>query len=204
MANNDKQPGSAYHWIYERNMFRYPGDALRSVFKAFTIVWIICYLLIGIIFLCSDGAKVLWSITKVYLLVYPGVLLVSYIGYLIVALIHGGKYRVAFDMDERQIVHRQINKRTSDSDVVGWMGLLGAVALMAGGSTNGAALRGLWANSKIVSTTKYKDVKSITATKKHNHIRLNVQADHNDIFVSDTGFDFVLNFLTTHCPNLEK
>lgn len=190
-----------YRWTIARSMYRHP-DALPTIYKAIGATLLIMWLLLAIIALFSANWQFLWGMTKVVIgIITPIFLVLTLLGYLIVAMMYGGKYHVVFEMHERMIVHRQINHSTKDSDFAGWMSIIAGTAMLMGHASPGAAmaLKGIRANSKMVMKVQYKDVDRIQILSNKNTIRLFVKKWKYDIWTTPEIMPLVTNFLTNHC-----
>lgn len=204
--NNDREimtrgEDGIYRWTIARSMFRHP-DSLPTVLKAVGATMVVMWVIMAFLALCMGDWEFLWGATKMILLIItPLFLVLSVLGYCLVAAMHGGKYRVVFEMGESMIVHRQINRSAKESDVVGWMSVIAGTAMLMGHASGGAAIavNGIRANSKMVMKVQYKDVDGIEVMPHRNTIRLHVRKWKYDIWVQPEQLAFVSDFLVSHC-----
>lgn len=123
-----------------------------------------------------------------------GVLLI--LAYLLIGILYGGKYYVIFKMDKNGVNHIQLQKQFKKAEALGFLTSLVGVSM--GNLTVGGA--GLMAASKQSLYTSFKKVKSIKVNKKRNTIFLNESMTHNQIYVENDDFDFILNRILECCP----
>lgn len=185
-----------YRWIYELNLLKNPG-ILLLVWKILAIslggVWVFVTLLsIGDLEFWWKG---FWNVTKVFLLILVGVLVLGIIVYLLYAAVMGGKYCVLFEMDERGIAHTQLSKQFNKAKTLSTMTVL--IGLASG--KVGPVGSGLLAGSKQSMVSEWSKVKSVIYYPKRNTIKLNSPFNKNQVYASDRDFEFVRHFVEKHC-----
>lgn len=185
-----------YRWIYELNLLKNPG-ILLLVWKILAIslggVWVFVTLLsIGDLEFWWKG---FWNVTKVFLLILVGVLVLGIIVYLLYAAVMGGKYCVLFEMDERGIAHTQLSKQFNKAKTLSTMTVL--IGLASG--KVGPVGSGLLAGSKQSMVSEWRKVKSVIYYPKRNTIKLNSPFNKNQVYASDRDFEFVRHFVEKHC-----
>lgn len=109
-----------YTWKYEMNMYK-NYTLLFSVYKVLAVTYLIVVIMMGTLISCNErDITEYWHVLKsssVLILIF-GVF--GFFSYLILAVMYGGKYEVEFEMNEKQVVHRQVGKqfkRQRNSDV---------------------------------------------------------------------------------------
>lgn len=142
-----------YHWYYELNMFKSTA-ILGTIIKIFGIIILVMWLL-DLIF---SGFEDVWAVTKIMLLIFAGFVVLSLLGYLVVAVMYGGKYCVLFEMDEQGVSHIQLPKQFKKAQV---MGLL--AALVSGNPTTAGA--GILAATRNSMYTSFDGVRSINPSR---------------------------------------
>ncbi|MBQ9660116.1 MAG: zinc ribbon domain-containing protein [Bacteroidales bacterium] len=180
-----------YRWVYELNMFKSTA-ILGTLLKIFGAIIAGIWLLIGI----SSGFDNFGQFTLIMLAVYAGLSVLILISYAIVAAINGGKYCVLFEMSEKDIAHIQLPSQYKKAQVVGWIAAFAGV--LAGNMTATAA--GILGASRNKLVSSFKNVRSIKPDPAKHIIKVNGTLKANQVYVDDAGFDFVLNFLRSHCP----
>ena len=181
-----------YRWVYELNMFKSMailGTLIKVLGISVGVVWLLICIMNGF----EDFGK----FTLVILAVFAGICVLSLLAYLIVAAINGGKYCVLFEMNENEIAHIQLPAQFKKAQVAGWIAML-AGAIAGNPVATGA---GILAASRNKLTSRFKDVRSIQPDPARHIIKVNGTLKANQVYVDDAGFDFVLNFLRSHCPN---
>ena len=98
-------------------------------------------------------------------------------------------------MNEEGVEHIQSPEETAQSDkmnkLIFVLGLIDPDPAMAG-----LAMAG---QDHMIS--KYKDVKKVVAARKYGLIKVNNALQHNHIYATPKQYEFVWNYIVTHCPN---
>lgn len=191
-----------YRWTYEFNMLKNPAIIL-VVYKIFGILLSIPFL-INVIYLAKNGELQkewndrLWSGSnpKVWLVVMAFFVVLILISYLVVAWMYGGKYIVHFTLDEESVIHEQEPVQVQRARKLGLLTVLVGI-LAKRPSTVGA---GMLAASRSTSTSVFDNVRRIKPRRYIELIKVNQLLDRNQVYVPKEDFDFVLNFIRTHCP----
>ena len=187
-------PDGLYRWVYELNMFKSTA-ILGTLFKVLGIAIGVVWLLICIM----NGFEDFGQFTLLMLGIFAGICVLSLLAYLIVAAVNGGKYCVLFEMNETGLRHIQLPKQYKKAQVLSWIAMLaGAIA----GNPTGTGA-GLLAASRNSLVSEFPKVRSIKADPAHNIIRVNAPLSKNQVYVKDADFDFVLNFIRSHCPKAQ-
>ena len=186
-----------YTWKYEMNMYK-NYTLLFTVYKVLAVTYLIVVIMMGTLISCNErDITEYWHILKsssVLILIF-GVL--GFFSYLILAVMYGGKYEVEFEMNEKQVVHRQVGKQFKKAEKLGC--LLAIIGLM---SKNPRPLgQGLLISSKNQSTSLFKNVESVKGRRSRNVIYVTQLLNHNHVYVADEDYDFVYNFIIKHCVN---
>lgn len=187
-----------YRWVYEVNLLHNP----IFFFQVWRIFFFI-FLGVSAVVLISDAAK--WGMEKAvenlpflgYFLI--GITAVVGMGYLIYAVIMGGKYTVEFDMDENGFVHRQIESQARKAKNIGHVTMLTGAA---SGSTGA-----IGAGASAQRTEMYTEFSKVKKVKSYPHrhvIKVKETLEHNQVYVPGEDFEFVLNFIISHCSNIKE
>ncbi|MCR4602364.1 MAG: hypothetical protein K5683_02370 [Prevotella sp.] len=194
-------PDGKYHWIHEVSLFKNPA-ILFDVYKVFGITLAICFFLFLFIFLLADGfsweavvtpLKIIGVMALIFLVLVP-------LGYLLYAAMSGGKYGAHFIMDETGIVHQQAPQSQKVAKRIGFLTALAGIA----GKRPGVVGTGIMASSRTSMRSSFDSVKSVKAIKWLNMIKVNETLEHNRVYVNGEDFDFVYNFISSHCPKAKK
>lgn len=190
------QDGS-YRWVYEMNLFTNP-TVLLLILKIF---WWICFgiwvFMLFIDWISGDmDVDTFLSITKVMGLMTVLFLILSVVGYYVYTLIVGGKYCVLFVMDEKGILHRQINKEVKKAKLIGIITALSGVAT-ANLTTTGMGLQTM-VNTEMYS--EFDKVRSVEVRRRRNVIKVNSPLNYNQVYASDADFEIVLDYILKHLP----
>jgi hypothetical protein len=184
-----------YRWRYSVNLYKNPG-LLWLFYKVFGGIFAGC-LLFGLFL--SDFkvslAGAMW--TSVGFAVMIAIVTLSYYVY---ALIQGGRYTWDFEMDEKGVNAVQAPNEAKRNKVLGLlvtvMGIVTGNASQMGVGATVAARDGMYSEFASVGTVK--------VDRRHNTIHIRNGLFHNQIFAGDEDFDFVLDYITSHCPKLKK
>ena len=192
MKSITKSENGTYRWYYEFDMLKNPM-VIRTVFKIFFYILLgLCIFLILLDIIEGNfGVTSLIETTKA-MGITAGILFgLSIISYFILAGIYGFKYCVLFEMNDEGIKHIQMEKQFKKAKALAWVE---AIAGMASKNVTLAG-SGLLAGTKNQLTTDFGKVKKVKVIKKHNTIKIDAPFSHNQIYVCDEDFDFVLNYI---------
>lgn len=189
-----------YHWRYDVNMYT-NYSILIDVYKAMGISAGITGLIVFLIVACAGGLSVdgLLGSLQTMLIVAGIFAVLCPLGYLLYALMMGGKYEVLFTMDEQQVVHEQSAMGARKAKKIGTLtSLAGAAA-----GRPGVAGAGMMSASRTKMVTTLTDVRRLIPCRGQHLIKVNERLSKNRVYVCDEDFDFVYRFLCEHCPNAE-
>ena len=184
-------PDGIYRWVYELNMFKNTA-ILGTLFKIFGGIAAAIWLLMNI----TDGFSNFLETTKIMLIIVVGMVVLVGLSYLIVAAMNGGKYCVLFEMDETCLRHIQLPKQFKKAQVAGWIAMI-AGAIAGNPTTTGA---GILAASRNSLVSEFPKVRNIKAYPARNLIKVNAPFSNNQVYVDEANFQFVLDFIRSHCP----
>lgn len=103
-----------------------------------------------------------------------------------------------FTMDQSGVVHQQGYKSKKVAERIGKLtAIAGALS-----RKPGLIGTGLLATSRTSMSSDFADVRKVKRCKKMHTILLNERFSHNLVYVGDDDFDFVYDFIRTHCPHL--
>ena len=186
-----------YRWVYPFDMLKNPV-ILFTVWKVLGISFFAVWLFLNILNVIENGfePEVFSDTTKVFLILGLVFFVIGIIAYLIVANQYGWRYMVIFEMDEKGIIHRQMEKQFDKVKAAGWLAaMIGAAA----GSPS-AAGAGLLAATHDSLSTDFDKVKRIKISRAYHTIYLNAPFSNNQIYVNDKDFDLVKNYILEHIP----
>lgn len=188
-----------YRWIYELNMYKNPS-IIFVVFKIFGYIFLIAWAIMIISDLFrGEGWDMFWDNTKMMLIFCAVFFVITILAYLLVAASYGGKYIVLFEMDEKGVLHRQIRSQVKKAQVMGWLTVLAGVR--AGNLTTVGV--GLNSATKTSSYSSFDHVRNVKAYRSRNLIKVNELLEKNQIYATDEDFDFVYDYIRSHCPNVK-
>ena len=190
-----------YRWIHEVNMFKNPS-ILFDVWKVLGITMLIVIVIVGFILVISGDLDVdgMLGMGKAMLITAAIMAVLSIIGYLVYALIAGGKYIVLFTLDEKEVVHQQMPRSAKKGQIIGDLAILAGLAT----GRMGTIGTGMLAKSRTSMTTTLSDVKRLTPCPRMNMIKVNETLSKNRVYVCKEDFFLVYNFLCEHCINAKK
>lgn len=188
-----------YRWVYEFPLMR-NFTILFTIWKVFLIAAAVPGLLVFFLQLSDYGfLAALKALVEVLGIVLGIVIGLSIIGYLIYALISGGKYIVLFEMGEEGIIHAQLPRQFKKAQVIGM------IAALAGAASGNLTMTGagLISASRSAMESTFKDVKKIIGSRKGHTIYVNAPLNNNQIYMEDADYDFVWNYITSRCPGAQ-
>lgn len=172
-----------YRWTYEMSVLKNP--------MIFLIVWkilaVISAGIFAIIFLADiEHADRILKDLKFCGIFFAGMTAMVWLGCLVYSLMIGGKYCAEFEMDESGITHRQAEWQAER--------LKKAMRFSVRYQTM----------TRTEISSDFSKVRRVRAYTKLSTIKLDEPFAHNQIFVSDEDFEFVRQFIMTHCTNLKE
>lgn len=204
MSEIIKDEQGTYRWVYEYDLLRNP-TILFTIGKVFLgiIIGLCVFMLILLVpdFIqgYADGEDVAFTfrLTGIMLLIF---LVLLIIGYGIFAAMQGGKYCVMFTMDEESVTFTQMPKEMKRAEVIG---LLNVIAGLAGGKPAQVGL-GLATASRESMTSTFSAVRSIKGSRRLQVIKVNEPLGKNQVYVEPQDYDFVFDYIVSHCPNARE
>lgn len=188
-----------YRWKYELNMITNPVIMI-TVFKVFFYILLGMFLIFGFFLYVIKGDWAgLLDMLKTFGIVLGIFLVLTFLGTALLSLIFGGKYVALFEMDEKQIVHSQLEVQRDKARKLGILTFV--VGFFAKRPTTMGA--GLLSTVKNSSTSEFDKVRRVRSRRWLHTIKVNQLLDRNQVYVNDEDYDFVYDFIKSHCPNLK-
>ena len=186
-----------YRWTYEMSLYRNPTIFLL-VWKIFFFIFFAVFACVMIADVINWGTKNIIGFLKFFFYFLIGMTVVIGLGYLIYAAIMGGKYSMLFEMDEVGINHKQMPNQARKATAVS------TLTVLAGLFSRKATTVGVGINSaRSEMYTDFPKVRKVLAYPHTNLIKVNGLLSHNQVYTETEDFDFVLQYITEHCPNLK-
>ncbi len=189
-----------YRWQYDVSLFK-DLSIFFLVYKVLLFAFAPIFTFVLVIDTVQFGVtqeRVLYNL-KFLGYVLLGITVVTALGYIVYALIMGGKYSVIFEMDEHGINHKQIPAQAKKAKRI-------AKATTLAGAASGS-LSTMGAGMAAARTEMYSDfskVRRVKAYPRRHLIKVNNKLLHNQVYVYDEDFEFVKNYMISHCQNLAK
>lgn len=184
-----------YRWVYELNLYTNP----TILFLIWKIFGFLCLGMWILMVLMDIGDSDFWwggffDVTRVCLLFTLGFLLLCLVGYLVYAMMMGGKYCVLFEMDEKGVNHIQMAPQVKKAEAIGLLTMLiGAAA-----GKPGVVGTGLLAGARTSLYSSFDTLKSVEPFPRRNLIKVNELLSKNQVYAEDEDFPFVLDFIRSH------
>ena len=189
-----------YRWTYEMSLFKNP--------TVFLLIWkIFFFIVLGIfafLVLIGSGDSGFWwdgfsDTAKVFGFILIGMTTLVALGYLLYAAIMGGKYTVEFEMDEKGVNHKQTASQARKAKK------LGQATMIAGASSGSRTAVGAGMNARRTEMyTEFAKVRKIKAYPRRDLIKVNERLEHNQVYAAKEDFEFVKNYVVSHCGNVKK
>lgn len=190
-----KGSDGVFRWVYEMSLWKNPTIP-KTVAKVVFFASMVPVLLVTFLALVEEGmvqaSKAFVQVAAVVLVIMTVLFLLAYA---LVSLIYGGKYCVAFEMDAKGVKHLHMGKQFKKGQV---LSMLTVLAGLAAGSPQ-AAGAGLLAGSRNTSYSSFSKVVSINSDMNNNVIYVNEKANKNQVYVTKEDFQWVLDYLVSHC-----
>jgi hypothetical protein len=191
-----RDSNGAFHWQYELDMIRNPV-LLFVLIKLFFGVCLGVGFLLSLMTLIVDGD--FEDALKEFFIISFGVggflVVLCVIAYYIIVGIRGGKYTVVHTMDEKSVQHLQTAAEKDQSQKM--KTLLFVMGML---SDNPSAV-GLSIGARDEMESVYNDVRKVIASRSHDLIKVNNALQHNHIYAYPHQYEFVFNYIASHCPN---
>ena len=183
-----------YRWVYELNLYTNP-TIIFLIWKIFGYICLGMWLLMLLLAAAEgDFREEFFDITQNCLLFALGFMMLCLVGYLVYAMIMGGKYCVLFEMNEHGVNHIQMKPQVKKAEAIGLLTVL--VGLAAG--RPGVVGTGLLAGARTSMYSSFDAVKSVEAFPGRNLIKVNELLFKNQVYAEKEDFDFVLGFIRAH------
>ena len=190
-----------YRWVRSLNLF--------TDLTVFFIVWKIFFVIILVIFtviIIADAVSFsdfyttrFFTNLKYFVFFVTGMTALSLLGYYLYSAMMGGKYTVEFTMDDKGILHSQIPSQAKKAKKIG-----AATALLGAASGNLTAA-GVGMNSQRTEMySEFSKVRSVKCSRRKGLIKVNELLSHNQIYTAAEDFDFVKDYIISHCDNIKK
>lgn len=185
-----------YRWVYDVNLFTNPTvffDVVKVMLISMGLVAVFA-LLIGA---CTGNITMtsLQGLGTGFVIALAVILALSFVGYLVYAVMVGGKYTVLFILDEKELVHQEYGKTLDKAKLIGELAVIAGAA----SSRPGTMGMGLTAKTRTSMTTTLSSVRRVVPRRWMHTIKVNERFEKNRVYVKDEDFDFVYNFLLEHC-----
>jgi len=190
-----KGADGVYRWVYQMNMWTNPTLVITLLKVVLVAALVPTFLVSGLELFERGVSEAISAFIEVGSIVGMVMLVLFAIAYPLVAVMNGGRYCVAFELDEKGVKHIQMQKQFKHSQVLSMItALAGAVA---GNPTVMGA--GLLASSKKSSYSQFSKVKSVVARANRHVMYVNESFERNQVYVSGEDFQWVLEFIGAHC-----
>ena len=200
MKNVEKGNDGVYRWVYEMSLWKNP-TILLLLWKIFFWICVGLWLFITLISVKDTGFW--WSgfldNTKFFGIFTLGMLLLCLIGYVVYAIVMGGKYCVMFEMDDKGVRHTQMEKQVKKAEVLSLLTVLAGAA-----AKNPTAVgAGLMSSAKTTMYSEFSKVKNVKVYRRRGVIKVNSTFEKNQVYAEKADFDFVLDFITSHAKKAD-
>ena len=201
MGNIVKDGRGVYRWVYEFNLLTNP-TILLAIVKVF--LGIIAVLIVfGIVLTIPDLVQGYAGFEDVAGIFVSGgaiallFIALTVVGYVIYALMNGGKYCVLFTMDDEGVTHKQLPRQFKKDQVVAG---LNALAGLAAGNLSQMGM-GILVAEHDTTSSAFSRVRSVKGSRALRVIKVNEPLAKNQVYVEPEDYDFVFGFIRDHCPN---
>ena len=111
----------------------------------------------------------------------------------------GGKYIIEFEMDEKGVNHKQIPFQAEKARKIG------EITALAGSAKGSFTTTGIGMNA--TRTEMYSDfskTRKVKSYPRRNLIKVNGLLSRNQVYAMSEDFEFVKDYIISHCDNLKK
>ena len=181
------------------NLFRNP-TILILVWKIFFFVLLGIFVfmtVIGLIERYSPPGELLLQNLKFFGIFVGGMTALVGVSYLIYAAIMGGKYIVEFEMDEKGVLHRQVEAQAKKA-----RGIAAATAIIGTVAGQRGTVSASMAAARTEMYSEFSKVRKVKAYKHRRLIKVTELLEHNQVYASKEDFDFVYGYIVAHCERI--
>ncbi|MBQ6018713.1 MAG: zinc ribbon domain-containing protein [Clostridia bacterium] len=190
-------PDGKYRWVYELNLFQNPTIFLL-LWKIFFFIFLGLFLIIIISdFIQWGGWDNVLTNLKIFGYFMIGMTAVVGLSYCIYAAIMGGKYCVIFEMDEQGVNHKQMPKQAKKAE------LISAITMFGGLASGSLTAVGIGMNVRTEMYSAFEKTRKVKAYPRRGLIKVNGLLNHNQVYAGKEDFEFVKDFILSHCVNLK-
>lgn len=190
-----------YRWVHSVSLFKNP-TFFRLIWKIFFFIILGIFAFIIIIDAVEwDGFSSERTLESLKFMGYilAGMTALVGISYLIYAAIMGGKYTVEFEMNEKGILHRQISSQAKKARRIG------QASAVIGAAAGNLSTVGVGLNAQRTEMySEFSKVRKVKACPRRDLIMVNNLFNHNQIYTAKEDFEFVKDYIISHCENLKK
>ncbi len=190
-----RDDNGGYTWIYEYSLWKNP-TVLITLGKVLLLSAVLVALFIFFITLGEGASEAFMAAAKVLGITGGIMAVLLLIAYPVYSIVNGGKYIVVFEMDDRGIVHRQLQQQYHKNQV---LGMLTAAAGLASGSPTIAGA-GLLSATKSTQKSTFRNVRKIVIRADRHVIYLNDANGFNQVYAESEQFPFIRDFIVSRCP----
>ncbi|MBQ9886062.1 MAG: hypothetical protein IJM37_04275 [Lachnospiraceae bacterium] len=188
-----------YRWIYEMSLLKNP-TILFLIIKIFFAIFLVIFGVTTIAdFIRFKKAEALFNNAKVLGIIFLVFMAIVIISYLIYTAVMGGKYIIEFEMDEKGVNHKQIPFQAEKARKIG------EITALAGSAKGSFTTTGIGMNA--TRTEMYSDfskTRKVKSYPRRNLIKVNGLLSRNQVYAMSEDFEFVKDYIISHCENLKK
>lgn len=187
-----------YRWIYALNLYKNP-TVFRLVWLILMGITLAIFAVTAVADLVNGGVATVVDNLPFMLGFALGMTVLVGLGYLLYAVMMGGRYVVMFEMDETGVNHKQIPAQAKKAKAIG------AATMLAGMAAGRPTAVGIGLNAQ--RTEMYSDfakVRAVKACPRRHLIKVNGRLTRNQVYVPTEDFDFVRDYIIARCPNANK
>ena len=189
-----------YRWIYDMNLLKNPTIFLL-VWKIFACILAGIFLFTTIVDFISWPGEFLASLLnglRVFGWLFLGMTVLVAMSCLIYAAMMGGKYSVLFEMDEEGVNHKQLTWQREKAE------RLSVLTIMAGFAAGNVTAMGAGMNAaRSEMYSSWDSVRRVKCRPRRGLIKVNGILRRNQVYAAPEDFDFVRDYILSHCPNLK-
>lgn len=190
-----------YRWTYRMNLYKNP-TVFFMVYKIFLCIFAAGFVIMA----AADAVNFKDSFLERFLADLKfsgyflcGITVLCLLGYIAYAAMMGGKYTVEFEMDEKGILHRQTPAEAKKAKK------LGKATAIAGAASGSLTAAGAGLNAQRVEMySEFSKVKKVKVYPARRLIKVNETFGHNQAYTAKEDFEFVKNYIVSHCDNIKK
>ncbi len=188
-----QEEDGTFDWIFSLKLLK-NRSLLKFVIK---VIALICVLIAVVFIIVVRDPGLLLMILGILVLCFAGGSLIAVFATWVVNAMYKGNYLLVYQLNDRQLLFSQTSDQAQITKIIS----VASAAVNAAGNNLGGAIAGAGlAMSPNAYSSDFSKVKAVRGNKKDNLIWVNSFFQYQMVYVPDSFYDFVWDYVTQRCP----